>query len=162
MISKGKVVSLAYRLTNDAGEELDRSDKSDPFNYLHGSKQIISGLENAVATMKVGDKKKVTVKAAEGYGELNPKLKFSLDRSNFPKDVTLEEGMQFEANLSDDEDDAQVFTISAIKGDQVEVDGNHPLAGMTLHFEVEVLAVRDATKEEVTHGHAHDGNGHHH
>ena len=162
MISKGKVVSLAYRLTNDAGEELDKSDKSDPFNYLHGSKQVISGLESAVETMKVGDKKKVTVKASDGYGELNPKLKFTLDRSSFPKDVALEEGMQFEANLTDEGDEAEVFTISSIKGDQIEVDGNHPLAGMTLHFDVEVLEVREATKEEITHGHAHDGDGHHH
>lgn len=162
MISKGKVVSLAYTLKNDAGEELDRSDRAEPFNYLHGASQVIPGLEQAIETMKVGDKKKVTVNPTEGYGELDPKLKFSLDRSNFPKDVPLETGMQFEANLSEDDDDGRVFTVSSIKGDQIEVDGNHPLAGMVLHFDVEVLAVREATKEELTHNHAHDGEGHHH
>jgi len=162
MITKGKVVSLAYRLTNDQGEELDRSDKADPFSYLHGSNQIIPGLESAVEKMNIGDKKQVTVSAKEGYGEHDPKLKFSLDRSNFPKDAELEVGMQFEANLSDEEDDGRVFTIEAIKGDKVDVNGNHPLSGMTLHFDVELLSVRDATKDEIQHNHAHGENGHDH
>jgi len=162
MISKGKVVSLAYLLTNDKGEELDRAEKGTPFHYLHGARQIIRGLESAIETMKIGDKKKVTVSPTEGYGELDPKLKMSLDRSNFPKDVELEEGMQFEANLSDDDDDGRVFTIESVQGDKVNVNGNHPLAGMTLHFDVEVLGVREATKEELTHNHAHGPNGHGH
>ncbi len=162
MITKGKVVSLAYTLTNDEGEELDRADKGEPFSYLHGSRQIIQGLESAVEKMNIGDKKKVTVSPEEGYGEHDPKLKFTLDRTNFPKDVELEVGMQFEANLSDEEEDGRVFTIENIKGDKVDVNGNHPLAGMTLHFDVELLSVREATKDELEHNHAHGDNGHDH
>ncbi len=162
MITKGKVVYLAYKLTNDKGEELDRADKEEPFSYLHGSHQIIQGLETAVEKMKIGDKKQVTVGPEEGYGEHDPKLKFALDRSNFPKDAELEVGMQFEANLSDEDEEARVFTVEAINGDKVDVNGNHPLAGMTLHFDVELISVRDATKDEIQHNHAHGENGHDH
>src|SRR5688572_28242425 len=95
MITKGKVVSLAYRLTNDKGEELDKAEKSKPFSYLHGARQIIRGLESASETMKIGNKKKVTVSPKEGYGEHDPKLQFTLDRTNFPNDANLEPGMQF-------------------------------------------------------------------
>ncbi len=162
MITNGKVISLAYRLTNDKGEELDKATKAEPFHYLHGANQIIRGLESALESLKIGDKKQVTISAKDGYGELDPNLKFSLEKSSFPKDVELEVGMQFEANLSDEDEEGRVFTIESIAGSKVQVDGNHPLAGMTLHFDVEVLGVRDATKEEIAHDHSHDGQGHTH
>lgn len=159
-IANGKVVNLIYSLKNDQGEVLDRADGDAPFTYLHGGQQIVPGLENALEGLKVGDKKKVKVAPAEGYGELNPELKLTVNKSQFPSKVDLEPGMQFEAHTPDGH--GVVFTVEAIEGDQVKIDGNHPLAGQTLHFDVEVLSMRDATAEEQEHGHAHGEDGHHH
>lgn len=159
-ISNGKVVDLLYSLKNDQGEVLDRADKDAPFQYLHGADQIVPGLENALEGLKVGDKKKVTVPPSEGYGDMNPDLKMSVSRAQFPGKVDLEAGMQFEANTPDGQ--GVVFTVEAIEGDQVKIDGNHPLAGQTLHFDVEVLSMREATEEELEHGHAHGPDGHGH
>jgi FKBP-type peptidyl-prolyl cis-trans isomerase SlyD len=159
-ISNGKVVNLLYSLKNDQGEVLDRADKEAPFTYLHGADQIVPGLETALEGLKVGDKKKVTVAPADGYGETNADLKLTVNRSQFPGKVDLEPGMQFEAHTPDGH--GVVFTVEAIEGDKVKIDGNHPLAGQTLHFDVEVLEMRDATDEEKDHGHAHGEDGHHH
>lgn len=161
MIKKGKVVSLSYLLKNSKGEELDRADKADPFTYLHGASQIVPGLENALEKLKEGDKKQVTVSPKEGYGEVDPNLRLSIERSVFPAEMPLKPGIQFEASLGEDGGEA-VFTIQAVEGDRVVVDGNHPLAGETLHFDVEVVSVRDATKEELSHGHVHGEGGHGH
>ena len=160
MIQNGKVVDLAYTLANSSGEVLDRADSRDPFSYLHGAGQIVPGLESALEGLKIGDKKKVSVEAAEGYGEVNPDLKLTVNRSQFPKSAELEVGMQFETQSPDGH--GVVFTVEALEGDKVTIDGNHPLAGQTLHFDVEVLKIRDATEEELSHGHAHGGDGHHH
>jgi len=160
MIQNGKVVDLAYSLTNTAGEVLDRADARDPFTYLHGSGQIVPGLESALEGLKAGDKKKVSVEPAEGYGEMNPELKLTVSRSQFPKEANLEVGMQFETQTPDGH--GVVFTVEALEADKVKIDGNHPLAGQVLHFDVEVLKVREATEEELDHGHAHGGDGHHH
>jgi FKBP-type peptidyl-prolyl cis-trans isomerase SlyD len=161
-IQNGKVVDLKYRLKNSVGEILDESDAKDPFSYLHGAQQIVPGLENALAGLKVGDKKDVTVAPKDGYGEVNPGLKMVVKRAQFPKGVELEEGMSFEAAGGDGV--GMVFTIEKINGEDIHLDGNHPLAGQTLYFSVEVLSVRDATEEEIEHGHAHgpEGHGHHH
>ena len=158
-IQDGKVVGLAYLLKDSKGRVLDRSDSKDPFTYLHGAGQIVPGLESALGGLEIGDKKSVVVAPAEGYGELDPNLKVTVSRSRFPHEAELEAGMQFESTLADGQE--VVFTVEGIQGDQVQLDGNHPLAGHTLHFEVEVLAIRDATPEEVSHGHAHDPDGHH-
>jgi FKBP-type peptidyl-prolyl cis-trans isomerase SlyD len=160
MIKNGTVVNLAYSLTNDAGEVLDRADAKDPFTYLHGVGQIVPGLETALEGAKVGDKKKVSVEPAEGYGEVNPELKLVVNRAQFPKGVELETGMQFETSSPDGH--GMAFTVEKIEDDKVHIDGNHPLAGQTLHFDVEVLSMRAATEEEMEHGHAHGGDGHHH
>src|ERR1044072_2375138 len=100
-ISNGKVVDLKYSLTNSKGEVLDQSDADSPFTYLHGAQQIVPGLENALEGLKVGDKKKVTVEPSEGYGESNPQLQLTVNRSPFPEGAELKEGMQFEANVGD-------------------------------------------------------------
>jgi len=160
VISDGKVVNLIYALANAQGEVLDQSDREAPFTYLHGGEQIVPGLEEALNGLKVGDKKKVVVEPADGYGELNPDLKLSVSRAQFPGKVDIEVGMQFETQTPEGHD--VVFTIEAIEGDKVKIDGNHPLAGQTLHFDVEVLSMRDATDEEKEHGHAHGEDGHHH
>lgn len=159
-IANGKVVNLLYSLTSTEGEVLDRADRESPFTYLHGAQQIVPGLETALEGLTVGDKKKVTVSAADGYGEMNPDLKLTVNRSQFPSNAELEPGMQFEAHTPDGQ--GVVFTVEALEGDKIKIDGNHPLAGQTLHFDVEVLSMRDATKEEMEHGHAHGEDGHHH
>ena len=159
MVKKDAVVSLSYTLTNADGEELDKSSADKPFAYLHGSKQIVPGLENALEGLTLGDKKEVTVPPAEGYGEFVPGLKMDIERSNFPKDIKIQAGMQFSADANGEN---QTFTVTGLEGDKVQVDGNHPLAGQTLHFDVEVVEIRDATKEELEHGHIHGPGGHQH
>lgn len=160
MIKKDMVVSIKYRLTNGSGEVLDEADASDPFSYLHGHQQVIPGMEAGLEGLKKGETTKLTISPEEGYGEINPNLKLNLKKEVFPKDFPLEEGAQFQADLGNGR--RSVFTILEIKGDEVAVDGNHPLAGVTLNFDIEVLDVRKATKEELEHGHSHEGDGHHH
>jgi FKBP-type peptidyl-prolyl cis-trans isomerase SlyD len=160
MIKKDMVVSLCYRLTNGSGEVLDEADSADPFSYLHGHQQVIPGMEEGLEGLKQGDKKKLTILPEDGYGEINEKLKITLNKDVFPKDFPMEAGMQFQADLGNGQ--KSVFTIKEIKEKEVMVDGNHPLAGETLNFDIEVLEVRQATKEELEHGHSHDGDGHHH
>jgi FKBP-type peptidyl-prolyl cis-trans isomerase SlyD len=161
-ISDGKVVDLSYALTNAKGELLDRADRDEPFTYLHGASQIVPGLESALNGLKTGDKKKVVVPAADGYGEIDTELHLTVKRTQFPADVKIEPGMQFETRGPDGT--GTIFTIQGVTGDSVTIDGNHPLSGVELHFDVEVLTIRDATAEEKEHGHAHgpDGHGHDH
>jgi len=159
MVKKDSVVSLSYTLTNADGQQLDKSAPDKPFAYLHGKKQIVPGLENALEGLAIGDKKEITVPPTEGYGEFDPKLKLDIERSNFPKDVDIQPGMQFSADVNGDN---LIFTVTGLENDKVQVDGNHPLAGQTLHFDVEVVEIRDATKEELEHGHSHGPGGHQH
>ncbi len=159
MITKDFVVSLGYVLKNAQGEELDRADATSPLSYLHGYKQIIPGLETELEGLSVGDKKDVVIQPENAYGDVNPELRLKLSRSQFPPDMEIKPGQQFEANSGDKH---QVFTVIEIEGEDVKVDGNHPLAGQVLSFSIEVLNVREATEEEKTHGHSHDGDGHHH
>lgn len=160
MVKKDSVVTLKYCLKNTEGLELDQSDENEPLSYLHGSGQIVPGLETALSGLKVGDKKAVTISPKEAYGEVVPELRIKVDRANFPTGKPIEEGMQFVAEVAGGHQ--QPFMVQKIEGDHVYLDGNHPLAGQTLCFDVEILAVRDATKEELTHGHAHGPGGAHH
>ncbi len=153
MIQKGSVVGLAYVLTNPQGEELDRADREEPFEYLHGAHEMIPGLEKALAGLSVGAKKQVTVPPEDGYGNPDPKLVRKIPKNVFPKDFPIKAGTQFEADLGGD-GNGMVYTIKEV-GESVTVDGNHPLAGETLNFQVEVMSVRQATEEELSHGHAH-------
>lgn len=159
-IKAGKVVDLTYSLTNTKGKILDKAGTDEPFVYLHGAQQIVPGLEGALEGLAVGAKKKVTVSPEEGYGVHNPELKLVVNRSQFPAEMEVESGMRFRANSPDGHD--LVFKVESVQGDQVHIDGNHELAGETLHFDVEVLAIRDATDEEKEHGHAHGAHGHDH
>ena len=160
VIADGKVVNLSYSLKSSTGEVLDEADAEAPFTYLHGAQQIVPGLEQALLGLTVGAKKQVVVSPSDGYGETNPELKLSVSRTQFPDNAQLKPGMQFEAQTPDGQ--GVVFTVEALEGDQVKIDGNHPLAGQTLHFDVEVLSMRDATQDEMDHGHAHGEDGHHH
>jgi len=159
MIKKDTVVAIGYTLKNDSGETLDEATHQEPLFYLHGSSQIIPGLEAALEGSKAGDKKQVRIEPKDAYGERADDLILTLHRTQFPKDAKIEEGMQF-MGTSDDGKQA-VFTVLEINGDAIEVDGNHPLSGETLNFDVEVISVREATKEELEHGHAHGPGGHH-
>ena len=156
MIQKNAVVSLSYCLKNSDGEELDRADKEKPFAYLHGAGQMVPGLEKALEGLKIGEKREVTVPPSEGYGGVIPSLKLQVERTNFPKDANIQPGMQFEAQEGEKR---IIFTVHAVEGDTISIDGNHPLAGETLHFDVEITGIREATQEELIHGHAHGEGG---
>lgn len=158
-IAKNKVVSINYTLTDDAHNVIDSSDGAEPLTYLHGSQNIIPGLENALTGKSVGDKLKVTVAPEEAYGERLEDMVQVVPRDRFEPDAELEVGMQFQTPT---EDSVSIVTITKVDADNVTVDANHPLAGLTLLFSVEVVSVRDASAEELSHGHVHGAGGHHH
>jgi FKBP-type peptidyl-prolyl cis-trans isomerase SlyD len=157
----GKVVIIHYTLTDDAGEVLDSSDGSEPLAYLHGEGNIVDGLEEALDGKAVGDAIQVSVPPEKGYGERQDTELQAVPRDAFPDDMDIEPGMQF--MVETDEGVAPVW-IDSVEGDQVFLDGNHPLAGVTLHFAAKIVDVRDATADEKAHGHPHglDGTGGHH
>ena len=157
--SHGMVVSMHYTLTDDKGETLDSSRGGEPLAYLHGHSNIIPGLEKALEGAAAGFKSKVTVAPAEGYGEKNPEAIFEAPREHFPPDMTLEVGARVSA---DGPNGPITFLITELTETGAVLDANHPLAGKTLHFDVEIMTVRSATKEELEHGHVHGAGGHHH
>ncbi len=160
LIGKNSVVSLTYTLTDDAGKVLDSSDGSKPMLYLHGSGQIVPGLEKALVGKAEGDALKVKVEPAEAYGEVIPNGVKTIERAAFEGVDVVEVGMAFEAQAPDGS--AQHIMVTKVEGDNVTIDINHPLAGVTLNFDVKIESVRDATKEELEHGHSHEGDGHSH
>ncbi|MEW6766338.1 MAG: peptidylprolyl isomerase [Pseudomonadota bacterium] len=158
-ISQDSVVTLDYRLTNDAGEVIDSSEGHGPLAYLHGHGNIIPGLEQALEGRATGDSFQVSIEPAMAYGEKNPALTQTLPSSMFGGVEQIAVGMQFHAQT---DHGIEVVTVTAVEGDQVTIDGNHPLAGQTLHFDVTVREVREAQAEEIEHGHVHGEHGHHH
>ncbi|MEZ5962718.1 MAG: peptidylprolyl isomerase [Planctomycetota bacterium] len=159
-IAKDAVVAIHYTLTLDSGDEVDSSKGGDPLLYLHGHGNIVPGLEAQLVTRRVGDRMMVSVPAADGYGEREGDATQRVPRNAFPKGADLQPGMQF--GVQDEAGNVRPVWIAAVEGDEVELDMNHPLAGETLHFEVEVVSIRAATKEELHHGHPHGPGGHHH
>lgn len=153
LIGDNLVVSMHYTLTDNDGNTIDSSEGADPLVYLHGAGNIIPGLEKALLGKTQGDSLQVDVEAAEGYGEIKPEMIQLVPRSAFEGVESIEVDMAFEAHTP--EGGVQRIVVREIEGDQITVDANHPLAGMDLHFKVEILAVRDATEEEKSHGHAH-------
>ena len=160
MVKNNTVVEISYVLNNSDGVELESSKSGEPLKYLHGAGQIIQGLEKAINGLLIGDKKNIIVTPEDGYGNYDPKLKIKTSVSMFPKDVDVKTGMQFTADLGNGK--TQNFTVQNIKDEEVFIDGNHPLAGQTLHYSIEVLSIRYATQEELQHGHVHGPGGHHH
>ena len=156
VIEKDRVVTIDYQLRDSDGEVLDASDASDPLVYLHGNDNIIKGLEKHLQGRKAGDEVSCVVPAVEAYGERDDSLVFKVQKSEFGPGAELEEGMQFEAH---GEEGAQIVTVVGIQGNEVTVDANHPLAGEELHFTVKVVGVREATAEELEHGHVHSACG---
>ncbi len=160
LVAAGKVVSIHYTLTDDAGVTIDSSQGGAPLAYLHGAGNIVPGLESGIAGRGIGDHFRVDVAPENGYGVRNPKGIDRVPRDAFPPDIELEPGMQFSAE--NERGDVVTTWIHSVEGDHVTIDLNHPLAGKTLHFQVTVAAIRDATREEMTHGHPHGPGGHHH
>ncbi|MDP2243410.1 peptidylprolyl isomerase [Pseudomonas sp.] len=160
LIALNKAVSIDYTLTNDAGEVIDSSAGGAPLVYLHGAGNIIAGLEKALLGKQVGDELDVTVEPEDAYGEYSAELVATLNRSMFEGVDEMEVGMQFHASGPDGS--MQIVTVRELEGDDVIVDGNHPLAGQRLSFKVKVVDIRDASDEEVAHGHVHGEGGHQH
>jgi FKBP-type peptidyl-prolyl cis-trans isomerase SlyD len=155
-IGKDMVVSIHYTLTGTDGEILDSSSEGAPLSYLHGAGNIIPGLESALEGKGKGDHVSATIAPEQGYGARIADLVQTVPRSMFAELDAIEVGGQFVAETGTGE---LLLTITAIKGDTVTVDGNHPLAGATLHFEVDVDAVRDATPGEIEDGHPEGAEG---
>ena len=155
------VVTLAYTLRDDAGEVLDSATAAEPFAYMHGRRSMIVGLERELTGRSAGDKLEVTVTPTDAYGEHSPARVQVVPRDRFPDDVEIAAGMQFHAR--DEHGGHMTVRVTEVDPEEgVTVDANHPLAGQTLHFAVEVLDVRKATAEELSHGHVHGAGGHHH
>lgn len=151
-ISDAKVVFIHYTLTSDAGELLDKSPEEEPMGYLHGAGNIIPGLESALTGMSAGEECDVTVEPEQGYGERDEALVQDMPIGAFDGAEEIEPGMRFQA---ESDQGMRVIEVMAVDGDVVTVDGNHPLAGELLSFKVKVDRVREATAEEVEHGHMH-------
>lgn len=159
-IATGKVVTMHYTLQLSDGQVVDTSEGSDPLAYLHGAGNIVPGLEKALEGKSAGDTLAVTVEPDEGYGTRHEEAVQQVPRQAFPPDAELREGLQFQA--TDPDGHPVMGRIAELEGDQVTVDFNHPLAGETLKFEIEVVDVRAATDEEKDHGHVHGPGGHAH
>jgi FKBP-type peptidyl-prolyl cis-trans isomerase SlyD len=158
-ITSDAVVSIHYTLTNDSGETLDSSAGGEPLAYLHGRGNLIPGLENALAGKQAGDKLQVKVPPGEGYGEYDKALLQSVPRRSFKGVGNVQVGMQFQVQSPQG---PRAVTVTRVAGDMVTVDGNHPLAGKNLTFDIEITDVRSAREEELAHGHVHGPGGHHH
>lgn len=158
-IGRHSVVTIDYTLTDPNGQTLDTSSGREPLAYLHGMGNIIPGLEQALEGRSTGDQLQVTIAPEQAYGVMNPELKQTIPAEQFRGVQKIEVGMQFRAQGPDG---FRVVTVTDVSADQVTVDGNHPLAGVTLNFDVTIRSVRPATAEEVSHGHVHGPQGHHH
>ena len=158
-VAKDKVVSIDYTLTGTGGEVIDSSQGGEPLTYLHGAGNIIPGLEQALEGKSAGEEINATVAPDQGYGQKNPGLIQPVPRSQFPGVSDIKVGMQFQAQTNHG---PRVVTVVDMNDDTVTVDANHPLAGETLTFAVRVVEVRDATQQELDHGHAHGPGGAHH
>jgi FKBP-type peptidyl-prolyl cis-trans isomerase SlyD len=159
-IEKGRVVDIDYSLHLGDGEIVDRSEPDEPLTYLHGEGDIVPGLESALEGAAVGDRKQVVVAPGDGYGTHDPAGIQRVPRQAFPQGFQPQVGMQLSAQGPDG--DEVMFVIQKVELDAVTIDLNHPLAGKTLHFDVTVREVREATAEELQHGHVHGPEGHGH
>ena len=158
-IGDQKVVTLHYTLTDNEGRVIDKSDDGS-FAYLHGARNIIPGLENALAGRSAGEQVNVSVAPEEGYGARDDSMLQQVPKNMFEDGSQIAVGSQFHAQGPNGE--MLIVTVMEIHDEHVVVDGNHPLAGVELNFDVTVVDVRDASSEEIEHGHVHGPEGHHH
>ena len=159
-LGQNKVVTMNYTLKDDQGNIIQTTNNSRPFQFLSGNQQILPKLESEIDAMIIGSKKNVKIAAAEAYGEYSEQAIQQVKKESFPADVDLKVGMEFVANSP--EGHQMPFVIKNIKNEEITVDFNHPLAGMDLEFDVELIDIRNATPEEMQHGHVHSPDGHHH
>ena len=158
-IAADSVVLIHYTLKDDDGKVLDSSDGGEPLAYIQGHGNLVPGLEKALEGKQDGDAVAVTLSAADGYGTRNDALVQRVPKRSLQGSGEIRKGMQFQAQT---DEGLRVFTVTAVVGDMVSLDGNHPLADQTLHFDVQIVSVRAATAEELEHGHVHGAGGHHH
>jgi len=158
-IAADSVVLIHYTLKDDKGEVLDSSAGGEPLAYIQGHGNLVPGLEKALEGKQGGSTLAVTVPPAEGYGMRDKSLVQRMSKRSLKGSGEIRKGMQFQART---DQGLRLFTVTAVIGDMVSLDGNHPLADQTLHFDVEVVEVRPATTEELEHGHVHGAGGHHH
>lgn len=154
-----RVVSFHYTLRDPSGQVLDSSAGGEPIAYLEGAGQIIEGLDEQLRFASAGEKARITVPAKKAYGERDPAQLQRVKRELLPVEGEIKVGDQFQ---TDSDRHAPVVTVAAVEGDEVLLDANHPLAGVDLTFDVEIMAVREATASELDHGHAHGPGGHAH
>jgi FKBP-type peptidyl-prolyl cis-trans isomerase SlyD len=154
-VEKNKVVSIHYTLKDDDGKMLDSSQGRDPLVYLHGNGNLISGMEEGLEGKQPGDKLDLKIPSDKGYGNRNDSLVQDVPKSAFGEQE-VKPGMQFNTQSG------HTVTVTNVGSENVTVDGNHPLAGMDLNFDVEVVSVREATPEELEHGHVHGAGGQQH
>ena len=161
LIGKDSVAIIDYTLKDDDGDVLDDSQNGE-FVYLHGAQNIVTGLEVALEGKRAGDEISVSIEPKDAYGERDPERIQVVPRDMFESDEEIVAGMQFHAQSP--EGDMMVITVAEVDDDEVTIDGNHAMAGMNLHFDVSVIEVREATAEELSHGHVHtaEGCGHSH
>ncbi|MFP5507015.1 MAG: peptidylprolyl isomerase [Gammaproteobacteria bacterium] len=158
-VAKHKVVTIEYTLTDDQGAVIDTSKGGEPLAYIQGMNNIIPGLENALSGKQAGDSLKVSVAPSEGYGERNDDMQQEVPREMFAGADDIQIGMQFHASNGEQ---MHIVTVVGVSDTHITVDGNHPLAGQNLNFDVTIVDVRDATAEEMEHGHVHGPGGHNH
>jgi len=156
-ITKNKVVTLEFILKNEAGEVLDSSEDEQPLVYLHGANNLIPGLESELEGKESGDKFEITIPAKDGYGERDDGKVIAVSKEMFPDDPAVEAGAQYQSE-DNDGNPVQIIVVE-VNENEVKVDGNHPLAGVDLYFSVSISEVRDATEDELSHGHVHGAGG---
>ncbi|HJQ98023.1 MAG TPA: peptidylprolyl isomerase [Candidatus Polarisedimenticolaceae bacterium] len=157
-VERGRVVRLHYTIRDEAGATLESSRGQEPLHYLHGKGQLLPALEASIEGKEKGHVATVTVAPAEAYGERDPRGVVRAERASLPDGVEVAPGVELQAETPEG---PLSFVVVAVEGDEVVLDANHPLAGKTLTFDVEVLGVRAATPEEIAHGHVHGPGGHH-
>jgi FKBP-type peptidyl-prolyl cis-trans isomerase SlyD len=160
LISRNKVVRFDYTLTDDSAQVLDSSTGGEPLTYLHGSGNIIPGLESALEGKRAGESLSVRITAVDAYGERDDRLIQNVPREMFEDSDAIQVGMQFQSG--DEDGNTRIVTVVSTDAANITVDGNHPLAGVPLNFAVTIVEVRDASSEELAHGHVHGPGGHEH
>lgn len=159
LIEKDRVALIHYTLTDDGGAIIDSSAGGEPLAYIHGNGNLVPGLEGALEGKKAGDKLTVTVAPADGYGVRDEQLIQRVPKRSLGSAGEIKKGMQFQAQVAGG---MRVFTVTAVVGDMITLDGNHALADKNLNFQIDIVEVRDASQEELDHGHVHGAGGHHH
>jgi FKBP-type peptidyl-prolyl cis-trans isomerase SlyD len=157
-VEKDKVITIDYELKSADGEILDSSDENGALSYIHGAGYLVPGIENALAGKQIGESIQVVVPPADGYGEYNEELVFEVTKDDFEEGVEIFEGLEFQAEI---DEQVRLCTVVAVENDKVTVDANHPLSGEELHVRAKVLGIREASAEEIEHGHVHDGSEEH-